>query len=234
MGKSESMANSKSKLHEVLRENFVSSITTIGTILSLLVLLIVPGPLFAITFDDCKEAINQGIQSDSSINTPPIFNNISDHNVIFGEAVSLRIDVCDVERMVPGAIADNLPVGATLDDNGDGTRTLNWIPSIAEERDIVFTAYDEMDANVTSQLKVHFFVSDPADSNRPPVIEPLPKLTVEAGQTVVQRIVPTDPYGGVPALYSNGLPVGASLFDNFDGTRTFVWTTSTSDVGSVV
>lgn len=64
-----------------------------------------------------------------------------------------------------------------------------------------------------------------------PLVNPLTEQYVAPGETLSVRISGWDPDGGVPGLYIENMPAGASFDDNGDGTRTFVWTPEYEDIG---
>jgi len=64
-----------------------------------------------------------------------------------------------------------------------------------------------------------------------PIVNPLTEQYVAPGDTLSVRISGWDPDGGVPGLYIQNMPEGASFDDNGDGTRTFSWTPESEDIG---
>ena len=71
---------------------------------------------------------------------------------------------------------------------------------------------------------------DPA-SNGAPFFEGLDNVRIEAGQELELRFVPRDPDGGLPGMFSQRLPEGASFEDNFDGTKSLRWQPFQADIG---
>ncbi len=69
------------------------------------------------------------------------------------------------------------------------------------------------------------------DVNRAPYFESLSDQQVLAGQFMELRLVPRDPDGNVPGLFTGPLPDGAQYIDNFDGTKTIRWRPLEPDVG---
>jgi len=68
-------------------------------------------------------------------------------------------------------------------------------------------------------------------SNEAPFFDGLANVRVEAGQLLEIRYVPRDPEGGLPGMFEQRLPEGATFDDNFDGSKTLRWQTYQADVG---
>ncbi len=71
---------------------------------------------------------------------------------------------------------------------------------------------------------------DVAD-NAAPFFEGLSNVRVTAGETLNLRFAPTDADGGLPGMFPQALPEGASFEDNFDGTKSLVWQPLEADLG---
>lgn len=70
------------------------------------------------------------------------------------------------------------------------------------------------------------------NTNRAPYFENLADQEVLAGQWLELRLIPRDPDGNVPGLFTGALPEGAQYNDNFDGTKTIRWRALEPDVGT--
>jgi len=68
-------------------------------------------------------------------------------------------------------------------------------------------------------------------TNAAPFFEGLENVRVEAGQLLELRYVPRDPDGGLPGMFPQRLPDGATFDDNLDGTKSLRWQTFQADVG---
>ena len=72
---------------------------------------------------------------------------------------------------------------------------------------------------------------DPA-TNAPPFFDGLREnVRVAAGERVEILFAPRDPDGGLPGMFPQALPEGASFEDNLDGTKTLDWLPLETDVG---
>jgi hypothetical protein len=77
-----------------------------------------------------------------------------------GEEIRLRLMWCDPENEAPGTIAANMPAGATLPDNGDGTRTFVWTPVESVDTQVTFTVYEESNRSIRTSITVPFKIVD--------------------------------------------------------------------------
>lgn len=64
-----------------------------------------------------------------------------------------------------------------------------------------------------------------------PVLFVVNDVTVEAGQTVNLKLTAVDSNGFIPAISILSLPAGSTFIPNRDGTATFSWATTVSDIG---
>jgi len=68
-----------------------------------------------------------------------------------------------------------------------------------------------------------FFCPDSA-ANRPPVLAPIGNRSADPGQQIAFVLSATDPDGDALGFDATGLPAGAELIDQGDGTAGFAWT----------
>lgn len=179
-------------------------------------------------------------------NLAPELESLTDRSIVLGESFDFRVVPIDPEGVVPGVRLDRLPVGASFNDNRDGTRQFRWTPEGgAQSETLTFTAFDSDDPSLKTSRTITLRVDDTradlspgrdldedrseADSggvdtdNIRPVFVGLDDVTVALGQQFEFRVVPTDEDGDVPGLSVDRLPPGAAFDDNRDGTRTFRW-----------
>ena len=175
-----------------------------------------------ITYESCKVLVNSGKSLDLTVSTPPIFKLLPRQNLNVGVEHRLKLDVCNRENRAPGIIGSNMPAGAKLEDNFDGTRTFVWTPDEEGDSTIRFTAYDEADLSIITSVDVRFIVTA-AKPNSPPRINHLTNQFGLVGELLSFRVAPTDSDGNVPSVFIVNSPNSASFEDNLDGTRTFRW-----------
>ncbi len=68
--------------------------------------------------------------------------------------------------------------------------------------------------------------------NRPPVFTPIPAQIASVGNLFQLTVMATDPDGGPVLLTVSSPPVGSTFVDNPNGTGTFAWTPTASQVGN--
>ena len=92
----------------------------------------------AVTFQVKDSGVPQATDSEQvtisvgSVNAPPVLATIGSRNAPIGEALSIAISATDPDGDLLHFSADGLPAGAMLDDAGDGTATLGWMPGAAD------------------------------------------------------------------------------------------------------
>ncbi len=163
--------------------------------------------------------------------TSPAFSIVAPSNaeVIAGNTLSVVVFAVDSDGSVPALIGYRMPQGATLDDNGDGTRTFNWTPS-RDDVGIHHVQFSAHPVNYPNSITSHDMWVNVV--TRAPLISFPVSPGVIAGQTLSFPVSVTKPSGNVPALMIDALPGNASFTDNGDGSRQFVWETTDNDVGS--
>ncbi|MBX2839791.1 MAG: endo-1,4-beta-xylanase [Gammaproteobacteria bacterium] len=77
------------------------------------------------------------------------------------------------------------------------------------------------------------FTPDHVDptTNAAPYFDALEDQQLFAGETLQLLLRPLDPDGGIPGMFPESIPEGASYIDNFNGTRTLIWQPLQPDVG---
>lgn len=181
---------------------------------------------------------------------PLVIPQINDIAISSGEPVSLRI-MPKADSGVPSFYMVSGPAGASLDDNGDGSRTFNWNSGghsaggypvrleVQHPRDRSLRSSTAFNINVDSNnvvasqsVTVAAQTTNAAsfDDGRP-IVQPLADTFVAPGGAVIFRVTPIDPDGTPAILVANPMPDLATFEDNRDGTRTFFWQTSEADRG---
>ncbi len=83
---------------------------------------------------------SDGILADSEIvqitvvedNVPPVLDPIGDQTVVEGDLLAFTVTASDANTSTPSISAENLPAGATLTDNNDGTADFSFSPSYSQ------------------------------------------------------------------------------------------------------
>jgi PKD repeat protein len=166
-----------------------------------------------------------------NVNRPPILDSIGDHQV--DEAVVLAFDISatDPDGNQISFTAGNLPSGAVLSDNEDGSASFNWTPDYgaAGNYRVNFIVIDDGLPAASDSETVTITVGD---VNRPPALDPIGNRLLNDGETLSIVISASDPDGDNLAYTANGLPDGATLTDQGDGTALFSWTPLYTQAGN--
>lgn len=167
-------------------------------------------------------------------NRPPEFESLINRTITVGGAFDFRVVPFDPEGLVPGLRLDNMPAGASFEDNRDGTRQFRWAPSAQQtgEHQLSFVAFEEADASINTTKTITLTVNA-GEPDRETDIETgnnsglafvdLTDQFVFLGQPLNLRVKAISADGTVPGLALDRMPVDSSFQDNGDGTRTFRW-----------
>lgn len=149
--------------------------------------------------------------------------------VSVGEQFTLRVKPTDPDGSVPGIYINNIPAGASFDDNGDGSRTFAWVPDelfANREIELEFIVLDADLPNsrfsVTTTLNLE---SSSTSVQEEPVLvfDILDSITIARGEAFSLVVQPLSTDGLIPGVTVQTAINGARFTDNFDGTRTFTW-----------
>lgn len=182
------------------------------------------------------------------------FINLPSPQVQRGESFRLSVQAVDGSGLAPSVTVGNVPGGMRVNGPGNGILELEWsVPNNANQSSIVeLIAIDPLNGanRVTQRLVIRVVDSinddnnsdsDSGESNtptgstaNPPVIRRVDPQRVRIGQTLSIRIKADDEDGVPPALLVLDRPSGASFSDSGDGSRTFIWTPTDTDVGRLV
>jgi hypothetical protein len=165
------------------------------------------------------------------LNKPPVLDDIGDQLLNAGELFSLTLTATDPDEDMLSFKATDLPNGATLSDNGDGTAAFSWTPDadLAGNFIVTFIVTDDGSPALSDSEKVTFTVGD---VNRPPILDPIGNQVIPNEEEFRMLLTATDPDGDALAYDVSGLPTDASFTDNQDGTAEFVWTPGESVTGN--
>lgn len=154
---------------------------------------------------------------DPATNESPFFEGLSNIRVEAGQLLEIRYVPRDPEGELPGMFPQELPAGATFDDNFDGSKTLRWQTYQADVgiTDFVVVAVDPAVREYRSAQSVLIAVDPPSDPasvpNIAPSIRQVATYTVRAGDPVSIFIIGTDRNGTVPSIELVNPPAGVIL-----------------------
>lgn len=150
-------------------------------------------------------------------NAPPFFEGLSNVRVEAGQILELLYDPVDPEGELPGMFPQELPEGASFDDNFDGTKSLRWQTYEGDVgiSDFVVVAVDPVNSEYRSSQTVLIAVDPPTDPASVPNVAPsmrtIDTYTVRAGDPVSIFLVGSDRNGTVPTIELVNNPAQAIL-----------------------
>ncbi|MFK7993275.1 MAG: endo-1,4-beta-xylanase [Granulosicoccus sp.] len=157
---------------------------------------------------------------DTSENSAPFFSGLQNLDVVAGEMVAILFDPQDLNDNLPGMYPQNLPLGATFDDNRDGTKTFRWQPLQADAGIFRLTvvAVDAEEPDFLSSQSVLIRITLPEDPSSIPNVAPMletPRVySVRVNDPVVVELKGQDLNGTIPTLELPEPPDGASFLQH--------------------
>lgn len=155
-------------------------------------------------------------------NQPPAFDPVGNQMVSEGELLAFTVTASDPDGDAVSITAANLPTGAALQDNGDGSAEFEWTPDFDQAGNyaVLFTATDTGDPVASAAVEIMITVGD---VNRPPALDPVDSQSVSEGEALLFAVTAIDPDGDPLVIEAANLPTGAILQDNGDGSADFEW-----------
>ncbi|MFK7860352.1 MAG: endo-1,4-beta-xylanase [Granulosicoccus sp.] len=156
---------------------------------------------------------------DPAVNEAPFFEGLANVRVEAGQVLEILYapQDADADGEVPGMFEQELPTGASFDDNFDGTKTLRW-QTYQDDigiTEFVVVALDPENAAYRSSQSLLIAVDPPSNPasvpNIAPSIRPVASYTVRAGDPVSIFIIGNDRNGTVPSIELVDPPAGAVL-----------------------
>ncbi len=156
---------------------------------------------------------------DPAINAAPFFEGLQNVELFAGEELEIVYRPLDPDGDLPGMFPNNLPKGATFDDNFDGSKTFRWQPLQRDVgiREFAVTAVDAANSayRYTQNIRLKIDLPDDQSSipNVAPTLDRLPdfEYTVRVGDPVVVELKGIDLNGTTPIIELPEPPVGASF-----------------------
>ncbi len=170
---------------------------------------------FALGLPDAVITLPDGV--DPTQNGAPYFEDLENVRVTAGDLVEIQFIPEDPEGELPGMFPQELPEGATFDDNFDGTKTLRWQTYQADigVNEFTVVAVDPEVTDYRSSQSVLIAVDAPTDPsaipNVAPSIEPVTEYTVRLGDPAVILLDGFDRNGTTPSVELVNPPASATL-----------------------
>jgi len=154
--------------------------------------------------------------------TPPTLT------VVEGQHFAFNVTASDPDGGGVDLMALNVPSGATFNDNGNNTGTLDWTPGSTQAGiyTVIFVADDSEGCTPTATLVV---TVNEGTGNQCPTITAPGTQSVAEGQPLNFTVTATDPDGGSVTLSATGVPTGATFTP---ATGAFSWTPTSTQSGT--
>ena len=190
--------------------------------------------VFNVTFYAADSAFPLVIDSEQVVitvtdagNQAPVLATIGARAVTEGNTLAFVISAADAEG-IPTISANNLPSGATLVDNLDGTADFSWTPGFLESGSYNVTFFATDDSGSIDGELVTITVNDAGNQ--------LPVLAAIGAQVTLENVnlsfgLSSTDAESTPGLSTSTLPTGASFVDNGDGSGSFNWTPTFTQSG---
>ncbi|MFQ5498646.1 MAG: Ig-like domain-containing protein [Candidatus Zixiibacteriota bacterium] len=161
-------------------------------------------------------------------NQPPVLALIGAQTTAENVNLNFALSASDADTTTPSFAAVNMPLGASLVDNGDGTAAFDWLPAFTQAGvySITFIASDGLLAD--SEI-VAITVTEAGNQS--------PSLALIGAQSVIENsllsiaVSASDPDSTIAVLTTSTLPSGAVFTDNLNGSGAFDWTPDFSQQG---
>lgn len=99
----------------------------------------------------------------NNINGPPQFDEIPFHFVNENETFDFQLSATDIDGTVPSISTDQLPVGASFVDNGNGTGTFNWATDCSQSGEYSIRCYAADDSGLVDTSFIYLEVGEACD-----------------------------------------------------------------------
>ncbi len=164
-----------------------------------------------------------------NVNRPPVLGAIAaSQTATEGVLKTIPITATDPDGDGMTIAGSNLPTGATVTDNLNGTATFAWTPSLTQAGAYPNVTITVTDSGSPAQSATTQFTITVVDANQPPVLAPIGAKTTNEGQLLAFTATATDPDSSVLTFSAGNLPSGATLTP----AGAFSWTPATGQIGN--
>jgi len=158
---------------------------------------------------------------DTSSNAAPYFDGIENQTVFAGQELAVLYRPLDDDGSIPGMFPNELPEGATFEDNLNSTKTFRWVPLQGDIGITSFTvtAVDDDFPAYRSEQTILINILEPADPstipNFPPVVNEVRDHTVRVGDPVLMELKGSDRNSTYPSVEVPNPPAGATVLPHY-------------------
>ncbi len=161
-------------------------------------------------------------------NHAPVLAPIGPRSVNEGQLLSIHFSASDIDGTIPQLNVMNMPANAAFTDSLNGRGAFTFAPDYSQSggHNVLFIASDGTAAD--SELVVITVIN----TDRPPVITPVPAQTVAEGGALRVRISSSDPDADPITLIAQQLPLNATFVDSTGGIGGLVFNPDYTQAGS--
>ncbi len=163
----------------------------------------------------------------NNVNQAPVLAAIGPQSTSENVLLSFGVSAADPDGTTPTLTTSILPTGAGFTDNGNGTGSFSWTPTLSQSGVYPVTFYASDGTAIDSEV-VSITVTN---SNQAPVLAAIGPQTTSENVLLSFGVSAGDPDGTTPTLTTSTLPTGAGFTDNGNGTGSFSWTPTSSQSG---
>jgi MYXO-CTERM domain-containing protein len=180
--------------------------------------------------DPAASSSEEIVISVSVDNQPPVLDSVGNQSAEVGSELSFTVNASDPDGDGLALSAANLPDGASFTDNLDGSGSFSWTPSAdqAGSYSVLFSVTDNGVPQASDSEEISISVGG---ANNAPVLDSIGNQNVDADNQLSLTINASDADGNPLSFSASGLPDGAMLMDNNNGTATLSWTPTSEQVG---
>ncbi|MCC6793873.1 MAG: PQQ-dependent sugar dehydrogenase [Candidatus Hydrogenedentes bacterium] len=153
-------------------------------------------------------------------NRKPSIDPVANVSADEGDTISFGVTASDPDQDSLTLSAENLPNGATLTDNGNGTATFNWeVDRKSADNSPYAITFIATDGDKSDSTNCTITI---ADVNVPVLLETIGGKDAVEGQPMSFAVIAVDP-DATPTVTASGLPRGAQFVENISGVLVFYW-----------
>jgi Bacterial Ig domain/HYR domain len=164
------------------------------------------------------------------VNQAPVLPSIANQQGFEGQLLTFTVSATDADGPASALrfSAGNLPTGATLTDNLNGSATFNWTPSFTQANTYPNVSISVADQGTPVGTASRTFSITVGNTNRPPTLTNPGAQTATEGVLLTFQASATDPDGDPLSFSGSNLPTGATVSPS----GLFSWTPSFTQAGS--
>jgi len=168
----------------------------------------------------------------TNVNRTPMINPLGPFTVFETDSLGFLVTASDPDGTYPILRQGGTPLmNSSFYDSGNGVGYFSFEPDYSQAgmKSFPFWAKDREDTTLAVYTPVIITVYN---TNRPPVLDPLlADTSIIDGIRYSFQLSASDPDMNQLSLFAHNMPIGANLYDNYDGTGTFDFTPVYGELG---